>query len=71
MVGGAAVGAEKDPGFFAALRMTQTKRQNPESRAVARCTRTLTFILSLTGRGDRRSRAVLLSRLRFYYNNWP
>src|SRR5208282_6297585 len=31
------------------------QRQNPESRAkIARCIRTLTFILSLTGRGDRK-----------------
>ena len=33
MVEGAVICAEKDPGFFAALRMTQKKRRNPESRA--------------------------------------
>src|SRR5271154_1440596 len=35
MVEGAVVCAEKDPGFFAALRMTQRKRRNPESRRSA------------------------------------
>jgi hypothetical protein len=54
MVEGAVVCAEKDPGFFAALRMTQKKGRNLDSREKnARCMRTLTFTLSLAGRGDR------------------
>jgi hypothetical protein len=47
-----------------AERQERRKEQNPDSRAkYARCKRTLTFILSLTGRGDRNAWNTQLDRI--------